>query len=295
MSDDTRGALTVEEEEYRLKLLWNGRILLGYNKGYLTYGDFYKSKPDIHPVYSPSGRPLTTTAAHRYNHHRSLWIGHAQVNGVNVFHDNNPQRPNQGHIALESTNVEIGTDGATVTLRTRNRWIEHDGQPLLTERRDLTVRAAVHGGQAHAIDVTSEVIASEGPVTLAQDKHAYLCVRVADSMDEEDGGQLLNSNGQTGEAGCMDQIAAWCDYSGQVAGSPVGVTIMHHPANPPTAFFARAYGALFSNLALLAPYHIPAGERLAQRWRVLCHEGDAHTFDLGAAYRDYLAVAPQQE
>ena len=294
-SDRSPGILTIQEEEYRFKVLWNQRLLLGYNKGYLQYGDFYKSKPDIHPVHSPSGRPLTTTGAHRYNHHRSLWIGHARVNGVNVFHDNNPQRPNLGHIVLESATPEVLDDGAAVALRTRNRWVRHDGPMLLTERRDVIVRAAQHAGHAHAIDLTSELVASAGPITLERDTHAYLGLRVADSMDEEDGGQLLNSNGQRGEAGCMGQVADWCDYSGEVAGAAVGVTIMHHPDNPPTAFFARAYGALFSNPTLLTERHIAAGDRLVQRWRILLHEGDARSFDPAAAYRGYLAVAPAQQ
>ena len=288
------GILTVQEEEHRFKVLWNHRLLLGYNKGCLRYGDFYKSKPDMHPVHSPSGRALTTTGAHRYNHHRSLWIGHARVNGVNVFHDNNPQRPNLGHIVLESATTEVLDDGAAVALRTRNRWVRQEGPTLLTERRDMIVRAAQHGGRAHAIDLTSEIVASDGPITLERDTHAYLGVRVADSMDEEDGGQLLNSSGQRGEAGCMGQVADWCDYSGEVAGAVVGVTIMHHPDNPPTAFFARAYGALFSNPTLLSERHIAADDRLVQRWRILLHEGDARSFDVAAAYRAYLAVAPAQ-
>ncbi len=294
VADRPPGILSIQEEEHRFKVLRDRRLLLGYNKGCLRYGDFYKSKPDIHPVHSPSGRPLTTTGAHRYNHHRSLWIGHARVNGVNVFHDNNPQRSKLGHIVLEAATPEVHADGAAVALRTRNRWVRHEGPMLLTERRDVMIRAVRHGEPAYALDLTSELVASHGPITLERDSHAYLGVRVADSMDEEDGGRLLNSNGQWGEAGCMGQIAAWCDYSGEVAGAAVGVTIMHHPDNPPTAFFARAYGALFSNPTLLTERHIAAGDRLVQRWRILIHEGDARSFDLAAAYRAYLAVAPAQ-
>lgn len=291
----SKGLISVQEEEYRFKVLYDQRLLLAYNKGCLRYGDFFKSKPDIHPVHSPSGRVLTTTNAHRYNHHRSLWIGHARVNEVNIFHDNNPERSNLGHISLVFAGTRIGEDGSSVMLNTINRWVRRDGVTVLTERRDVVIRVGLHRGQAHAIDLSSELIATDKAILLKRDSHAYLGLRVADSMDEEDGGKLLNSRGQSGEAGCMGQVADWCDYSGEVAGAPVGVTLMHHPYNPPTAFFARSYGALFSNFTLLKPYLIPAGDRLLQRWRVLLHEGDSRIFDIESAYRAYLAIAHEQE
>ena len=89
----------------------------------------------------------------------------------------------------------------------------------------------------------------------------------------------------------MRQVAAWCDYSGLVAGELVGITIMHHPTNPPQAFFTRAYGTMLSNLTLLAPVQISAGERLVQRWRILVHEGDASRFPIQAAFDAYAAGA----
>jgi hypothetical protein len=89
----------------------------------------------------------------------------------------------------------------------------------------------------------------------------------------------------------MKQYAAWCDYSGLVAGQLVGITIMHHPQNRPTAFFTRAYGTFLSNPMLLEPVHLAAGDRLLQRWRILIHEGDAGAFPLAGAYADYRAGA----
>jgi hypothetical protein len=279
-------AVSVAEEEYRFKFLWRGRLFLAYNKGHRRYGDFYRSKPDFHPVLSPSGRELTTTWAHRYNHHHSIWIGHAKVNGVNVFHDNNPERPNLGDIVLEQAQVDevavpdlergggapAGVRGAR--LRTVNGWVAKDGRRLCTERREIVVVAGAFGGVAHVIDLLSELQATEGPVELGQDTHSYLGVRVADSMDEEDGGRLRNSEGQEGAESCMGREAAWCDYSGQVAGQAVGITIVNHPQNPPTPFFTRAYGTMLANPTLHRSLLIPAGERLTLRWRLLFHEGD---------------------
>jgi len=214
MSNAATGAgapLEVIEEELRWKFRHQGRLLLAYNRCHVKWGDFYKSKPDWYPVLTPSGREVTISSAFRYNHHHSIWIGHGNVNGVNVFHDNNPTRPNLGDIVLERAELRVEPRGAT--LDTTNGWIAKDGRRLLTEVRRFTVRPDLLNGQAHALDVDSEIIASEGPVLLARETHSYLGVRVADSIDVEDGGRAVNSNGDENEEGAMGKAASWLDYS----------------------------------------------------------------------------------
>lgn len=39
--------LAASKEEYRYKLVWEGRLFLAYNKGRTHHGDFYRSKPDF--------------------------------------------------------------------------------------------------------------------------------------------------------------------------------------------------------------------------------------------------------
>lgn len=292
------GKLDVGEEELRYRLAWDGKLFLAYNKGSTQYGDFYRSKPDFFPVLTPSGRQVTQTRAYRFNHHHSLWIGHAKINGVNVFHDNNPTRTNLGDITIEraedrfvvvpgSLAGEAAKDSQAWRLETTNGWVAKDGRRLCTERRDVTVTPAAFDGRAHVVDVDSTLHASEGEILLEKDTHAYIGVRVADTMDEEDGGRLRNANGQEGEAGCMGQVATWLDYSGEVAGQIVGVTLLVHPDNPPTAFFARGYGTMLANPTLHGSLTIAAGESLRQRFRVLIHDGDWDPHDLDAAHKAY--------
>jgi hypothetical protein len=287
MSAIPTGAVEVVEEDLRWKFRRGGRLLIAYNRGRLQWGDFYKSKPDWYPVLTPSGREATISSAYRYNHHHSIWIGHGNVNGVNIFHDNNPTRPNLGDIVLER--AEVLTGPLSATLDTTNGWIAKDGRRLLTEQRRFTVSPDVCDGRANALDIESEIVASEGPIVLAKETHSYLGVRVADSMDVEDGGRAVNSEGDENEEGAMGKVARWLDYSGQVAGQAVGITIMHDPNNPPTPFFCRNYGTMLSNLTLHEPWSIAVGERLRQRWRLLIHDGDAASFGPDDAYRAWLA------
>lgn len=278
----------VVEDELRWKFRRAGRLLIAYNRGSIKWGDFYKSKPDWYPVLTPSGREVTISSAFRYNHHHSIWIGHGNVNGVNVFHDNNPTRPHLGDILLEQAELRAGPQ--RVTLATTNGWIAKDGTRLLTEHRRFSISPDVHNGRANALDIESEIIASEGPVVLAKETHSFLGVRVADSIDVEDGGRAVNSDGDENEEGAMGKVARWLDYSGQVAGQPAGITIMQHPANPPAPFFCRNYGTMLSNLTLHEPWSIAAGERLRQRWRLLIHDGDSASFSPEDAYRAWLAA-----
>ena len=278
----------IVEEELRFKFYNEEAFCLAYNKGYTQYGDMYKSRPDFYPVYSPSGREVTATCAYRYNHHKSIFIGHADVNGINFFHDNNPTRSNLGDIVLEQSEHEIDESGIHVI--THNGWITKAGDRLLDEERNFTV---ILGESAHIIDLTSTLIASQTDLTFAQDNHSFLGVRVADTMDVEDGGTILNANGQRNEEEAMQQSADWTDYSGVVAEKTVGITLMNHPSNPPSAFFTRNYGTFLTNFTLLDKYELSYGERLTQRFRVLIHEGNAADANIEDYYNQFVDTPPR--
>ena len=160
----------------------------------------------------------------------------------------------------------------------------------LEEERNFTV---IPGEGAHIIDLTSTLIASQTDLTFAQDNHAFLGVRVADTMDVEDGGTILNANGQRNEEEAMGQSADWTDYSGVVASQTVGVTLMNHPSNPPSAFFTRNYGTFLTNFTLLDRYQLSRGESLTQRFRILIHEGDATNANVERYYNQFIETPPR--
>jgi len=272
----------VVEEELRFKFICDGRLALAYNKGFTGWGDFRLSRPNFYPVHTPCGRQVTISSAYRYNHHRSIFIGHANVNGFNFFHDNNPTRPNLGDIVLEDSELEQ-SDG-TVRLRTSNGWIPNSGERVLSEQRDITWTP---GNRVHVLDVSSTLSPHSGDVTFARENHAYLGVRVADTMDVEDGGKILNSNGQKNEEGTMGQMADWVDYSGEVAGRQVGVTLMRHPNNPPSPYFVRDYGSMLCCFTLDDPFVLKKDETLRQRFRILVHTDGPNGVDIAGYYASF--------
>lgn len=272
----------VFEEERRFKFFWKGQLALAYNKGDPHWGDFYLSRPNFFPVYTPSGRSVTTQCAYRFNHHKSVFLGHGNVNGINFFHDNNPTRPRLGDIVFEKGEVE--TTSCSTILHTVNGWIAKTGQRLLTERRLIVWTP---GETVHILDVTSSLLSHVGDVTFAKETHAYFGVRVADTIDVEDGGRVVNSNGQVNEEETMNQFADWVDYSGEVAGALCGVTLMHHPTNPPSPYFVRNYGTMLSNFTLRESYLLKEGETLTQRFRLLIHDGGTEDVDIAAYHREF--------
>lgn len=272
------------EEELRFKFYRGSQFCLAYNKGFLRYGDFYLSRPNFYPVYSPSGRQATTASAYRFNHHKSIFIGHADVNGVNFFHDNNPTRDNLGDIRLMEAEWEA--DGTRAELRTQNIWTAKTGAEMLSERRDIVWTA---DERAYALDISSAVEPLVGEVVFGKDTHSYIGIRVADTIDVEDGGRAVNSNGEENEEGAMNKYADWVDYSGKVAGKTIGAALIPHPDNPPSPFFVRNYGTFLSNFTLREPYVLKEGETLTQRFRIVVHEGGADDVDLEAYRREFAA------
>ncbi len=272
----------VVEEDLRYKLYHRDAFALAYNRGHLGWGDFRMSRPNFYPVYSPAGHQVTTSSAYRYNHHKSIFIGHANVNGVNFFHDNNPTRDNLGDIRLDDADVSVTDDAACI--RSRNTWVTQAGVEMLAESRDITWRP---DDVAHVLDISSVLTSLVGDVTFGKDSHSYIGVRVADSMDVEDGGRVINSDGHRDEAEAMGQHADWTDYSGLAAGSPVGVTLMPHSENPPSPFFVRNYGTMLSNFTLDGPYPLSDGVTLTQRFRLVIHDGWGEDLDIDAYHADF--------
>ena len=69
----------------------------------------------------------------------------------------------------------------------------------------------------------------------------------------------------------------------------MGLTLMNHPSNPPSPFFVRDYGTILSNFTMNGAYLLRHGDALAQRFRILVHEGAADDVDIGRYHRNFCA------
>jgi len=93
----------------------------------------------------------------------------------------------------------------------------------------------------------------------------------------------------------------WVDYSGTLDGEKLGIAILDHPSNPghPTHWHARDYGLFalnpfgqkaFDEGKEESHWKLAKGQKLAFRWRVVIHPGDAQSGHIADLYKEYAKM-----
>lgn len=301
-SDYTRGVAIRERDGGEgLDVLQDGVLQASYHVA--GPGGARLARPYWFPLTGPGG--VRVTRAHPmepdvagetrdHPHHRSMWVAYGEVNEV----DNWSEQRDHGltiHERFEGVVSGPVVGGYTALAR----WTDHEGAPLLRERR--TARFYRQPDACRAIDVTLELAAHDAPVTFGDTKEGGLiAVRVATSMDGKAGGTIRNSYGGVGEAETWGKRAEWCDYSGDVDGRTVGVAIYDHPSNfrAPTYWHVRDYGLMATNVfggeaftgnpGLNGRYTLKAGSSLTFRYRLVVHAGTADDAAVAERYHDFI-------
>ena len=119
--------------------------------------------------------------------------------------------------------------------------------------------------------------------------------RTAEAGVPAGNGEIRDAEGRVNEAGVWGHSADWCDYSGEIDGQRVGMTIFCHPENfRPSWFHARDRGLLVANPFGRAAFHqgepssvvVKPGESFRLRYGILVHAtpADGEPADIAAAY-----------
>jgi Methane oxygenase PmoA len=283
------------------------------------------AKPYMWPLNAPNGKPVTrawpmeaATPGEKtdHKHQKSLWFCHGDVipEGVEIkskskaakgvdFWDEDTNHGRIVCVKVETPEVK-NNHGKVVT---RNEWVSPDNLKVLDETRTIHF---LDFGAAQLFVFDIDLNASNVPVTFGDTKEGSFGVRVAPSINEEQGkGHLTNADGHTGEGaknnakedGCWGVKSAWCDYSGPVDGTTVGVTIFADPANPvATCWHSRGYGLMAANPFGRDKAGFPAmkgktdlvklakGEHLKLRYGVLLHDGDVKEGKVAEYYKRFV-------
>jgi len=261
------------------------------------------ARPFFHPVVGPGNRRVTRaypmeqvpgeTSDHL--HHRGLWVAHGEVNGVDCW----SEAPGHGTIAHRE--FESLTSGPVFARAVeRLEWLSADNRRVLSERRTITVYNLP--ADARMLDLEVRLTASDGPVTLGDTKEAGLVsVRVATTMDGDNGGLIENGAGGAREASTWGREAPWCHYAGPVAGQLMGIGLIDSQSNPryPTNWHVRDYGLMTANPFGLHDFFpgsgkdgsllIDVGQTVSFRYRAFIHEGDAATGRMHERHADFAA------
>lgn len=210
------------------------------------------AKPYIYPLLSPSGLAVTRNFPMKevageptdHPHQKSMWIGFGDINGVDFW----TEGEKSGKIVQTSIKFNPITAGPYWSIHTRNDWLSPDGKKLLEDDRRVVFYSCTSGT---VIMTKITLRASVKDITLGDTKEGFFGIRLAPSMTLQDGkgkGHILNSEGaKDNEA--WGKRAKWVDYTGEVNGKTVGVTVFdsHYNLGYPTYWHARDYGLLAAN------------------------------------------------
>ncbi|MFN9720031.1 MAG: PmoA family protein [Planctomycetota bacterium] len=249
-------------------------------------------KPFLLPVRTPSGvvanRALGDTTDADHPHHKGMWNAVDEVNKVKFWAEKGP---------IRNTSVQIISTGSTFgQLKAVNEWRHPESAvPQLTEQ------AIISFYPNHLIVYDMTLTASHIDVTFEDTKEGLFGFRVAPSMKEKNGGQVISSDGTKSTKECWGKPWNWVDYSGTVDGKTIGVTMMDHPKNfRPSRYHVRDYG-LFS----ISPFGESAytnganpaaevklfkGESLHLRYGLYVHDGDTESGRVADVWRQFLTV-----
>ncbi len=280
------------EDSDTIDITLNGREFTTFRYSKTQY------RPYFFPVLGPNGREVTrgetSDISKDHVHHRSLYVAYGEVNDVDLWGEGS----NCGRVVHQNFTQKHG--GAVVgTIYTDNNWETKDGEVLMTDKQNFRIYNLPE--DRTIIDLDLSFIASAGDVHFGDTKEGgIMCVRVHPSMNASDGGKIENAFGGINEGETWGKRANWCDYSGIVEGTPVGIVVYDHIVNPryPTYWHVRNYGLMGSNIfgsgtferdkSKDGSYILKEGEEMNFQFRVLIHAGDATQGRVAQKYHDFI-------
>ncbi|MBN1341736.1 MAG: PmoA family protein [Phycisphaerae bacterium] len=254
----------------------------------------YKFAPDqkypyLFPVSGPiTGKTVTTETSQPYPHHHSLFFGCDKVNGGNYWQEGNPR----GQITSKGPKI-LEAKGKRVVIEDHAQWHRPGAENPFSDKRTIVISAPSPTLRFIDFEIT---LTAEIDVQIVKTNHSLFCARMAPHMNVENGGRLVNAEGDLKQAGTLAKKSLWCDYSNKHDGHVEGLAILDWPKNrwTPCTWLTRDYG-FFSPTPMnwLGPdgLKFKKGETLTLKYRVVVHAGNEKDADIAALYKQWTAHA----
>jgi len=240
----------------------------------------------FHPLALPGTPPLTRDAPADHAWHHGLWFSWKYIDGVNYWeHAAGTGRP-AGRTRWDEPSVEARPDHSA-RIRLDVEYAPGPGSAVLAEWRTITVSRPAPDG-SYSIDWEGRFTALAERVVLDRTPlpgepggkvyggYAGLSLRLANleqrAASTPEG--MVEFNAQERYRGRHRAF----DYSGLLAGRPVGVAVLDDDDNPnaPSPWYAiRSREMTFFTPAVLCygPLELARGESVTLRYRILVHRG----------------------
>jgi hypothetical protein len=271
------------------------------------------AQPYLWPLYAPGGVAVTRAWPIKvkapaitmdHPHHVSAWFCHGEIladadaNAKSRAIDFWSTLP--GHGVIGCVRTELPDRNRLVT---HNEWRTSDGQTVLNEVRAMSL-SPIAGGRL--VVMTIDLTPATGSVTFGDTKEGAFAIRVDDQLRVGDKkgknpkSRITNADGKEGEKGCWGYQSSWCDYSGEIDGQPVGISLFDDSTNKPRAcWHVRDYGLMAANPFGREKSGFPGvrgrrdlvkldkGDHLKLRYGIFLHGGDAATGKVALAFEHF--------
>ncbi len=178
-------------------------------------------------------------------HHRSHWVAHGDVNGVDFW---------AGKGSTRTESVSVANCGRELVADVMETLLQPDGQPLGRQSSRWTFAA---GDGLRTMDVQLRFDPLAGELVFGDTKEGFFALRLHDELRPDrdksggDPGTVARVRNSVGDRGnqVWGQRARWLAYSGLRGGQIVSVVMFDHPQNVryPTTWHARDYGLFAAN------------------------------------------------
>lgn len=281
---EVQAQVTAEVTDEGVEVYVGGDLFTVYRYGpELKYPYFY-------PLNGPvTGQSVTTESTEPFPHHSSLFFACDRVNGGNYWQEG----LDRGQIDSQTIYL-LPEEGESITFHNRCGWVRPGAPIPFIDHRTVTISAPTD--TLRVIDFTI-MLEAQIDVTIRKTNHALFSARVVPSLSVEEGGVMVNSNGQEGEEATFGKEAGWMDYGGMRDGVFEGIAIFDHPENRwhPSPWFTRNYG-FFSptpmNWLENDQMTLAEGETLTLRYRVVVHSGNHEEAGLAQLYEEWASSQP---
>ena len=278
---------TTEQTTNEIRVLADGKLFCAY----VFRG---APKPYVYPLTAPDGIrlnrefPMQNIAgeSHDHPHHRSMWFGHIDINGVDFW----DIAKGAGTVETDGT-PETKIAGDVVVLRARDRWISADSKIIARDERELHF-GELPGGERF-VDFAITLRGENGSeLKFGDGKDGAMGLRLRDEFNFKNTNTVARNSAGDDKKTIWGKRARWVDYETEISGAPHGVALFDDPKNPnsPPRFHARDFGLLAANPFGEKPFDpksektggftIPAGQSATWRYRVILYAGRKNTADV---------------
>ncbi len=283
--------IEVVDDGKNIDLRYAEKHLLRYHSAAVEQPDaLFTRSGYLHPVWTPSGKPITNDSPPNHLHHHGIWSAWTSSEFEGRKSNFWESKEKQGRV--ECLKVEETFSGSVFGgFRARHRFINLNGPdgPKAAIEEVWEVRVYALPGRNVFDLVSTQTTATDKPLVIKEYRYGGIGFRGAADWEGKNGVRFLTSEGKGRVEGHATK-AKWVIASGKVEGAPVSIGFLCHPSNfrapqplrihPDEPFFnwAVPQGGDFS---------IEPGKPYVARYRFIVADGTLTADEMNAAWAAY--------